>query len=160
MFKEQSKKWQTDDRKGTNWVYEPKEYFYIDHKGLRFNFHDYRQRTDEDGFVRDFKEYQAEKTDADHALIPEALTQKRNRRKITVNSSWEYHKEKQKELLSTPEIKKIYGRRKDDVETGFGFVKDCLGFTRYTVRGLEKVRKQSALLITAINIMKLTKIGT
>lgn len=61
MFKEQSKKWQTDDRKVMNWVYEPKEDFYIDPKGVRFNFHAYRQRTDADGFVRDFKEYQAEK---------------------------------------------------------------------------------------------------
>ncbi|SFE52481.1 Transposase DDE domain-containing protein, partial [Enterococcus casseliflavus] len=80
--------------------------------------------------------------------------------KITVNPSWEYHKEKQKERLSTPEIQKIYGRRKIDVETVFGFMKACLGFTRYTVRGLEKVRKQTGLLITAINMMKLTKIGT
>ena len=160
MFKEQSKKWQTDDRKVMNWDYEPKEDFYIDPKGVRFNFHAYRQRTDADGFVRDFKEYQAEKTDANQALIPEALTPKGNRRKITVNPSWEYHKEKQKERLLTPEIQKIYGRRKIDVETVFGFMKACLGFTRYTVRGLEKVRKQTGLLITAINMMKLTKIGT
>ncbi|WP_223159183.1 hypothetical protein [Listeria monocytogenes] len=76
----------TDDRKVMNWVYDPKEDFYIDPKGLRFNFHTY-QRTDEDGFVRDFKEYQAEKTDTDQALIPEALTPEGNRRKITVNPS-------------------------------------------------------------------------
>nr|WP_254905468.1 hypothetical protein [Enterococcus mundtii] len=33
MFKEQSKKWQTDDRKVMNWVYNPKEDFYIEPKG-------------------------------------------------------------------------------------------------------------------------------
>ncbi|WP_234944048.1 transposase [Enterococcus faecium] len=54
----------------------------------------------------------------------------------------------------------MYGRRKIDVKTVFGFLKACLGFTRYTVRSLEKVRKQTGLLITAINMMKLTKIGT
>ena len=32
MFKEQSKKWQTDDRKVMNWVYKPKEVFDIDVK--------------------------------------------------------------------------------------------------------------------------------
>ncbi|MFS0934929.1 transposase [Enterococcus casseliflavus] len=79
---------------------------------------------------------------------------------MTVNTSWEYHKEKQKERLSTPEIQKIYGRRKVDVETVFGFLKACSGFIRYTIRGLEKVRKQTSLLITAINMMKLTKIDT
>lgn len=72
--------------------------------------------------------------------------------------NWEYHKAKQKELLSTPETGKIYNRRKIDVETVFGFMKACLGFTRYTVRGLEKVRNQSGILITAINMMKLSKI--
>ncbi|MGH1747285.1 hypothetical protein ABE951_13265 [Enterococcus entomosocium] len=46
------------------------------------------------------------------------------------------------------------------MEIVFGFMKACLDFTRYTVRGLEKVRKQSGLLITTINRMKLTKIGT
>lgn len=106
------------------------------------------------------KNTKQKKTDANQALIPEASTPKRNRRKITVNPSWEYHKEKQKERLSTPEIQKIYMRRKVDVETVFGFMKAYLGFTRYTVRGLEKVRKQTGLLITAINMMKLTKIGT
>lgn len=115
---------------------------------------------DADGFVRYFKEYQVEKMDANQMLISEALTPKENLRKITVNPSWEYHKEKQKERLSTPKIQKIYGRRKIDVKTVFGFLKACLGFTRYTVRSLEKVRKQTGLLITAINMMKLTKIGT
>ncbi|HFJ6488908.1 TPA: transposase [Enterococcus faecium] len=79
---------------------------------------------------------------------------------MRLGSIIEYHKEKQKERLSTPEIQKIYGRRKIGVKTVFGFMKACLGFTRYTVRSLEKVRKQTGLLITAINMMKLTKIGT
>ncbi|WP_429966830.1 transposase [Enterococcus sp. AZ058] len=68
-------------------------------------------------------------------------------------------KKKQKEHLSTPETKKIYGLRKIDVETVFGFMKACLGFTRYTVRCLEKVSKQTGLIIMAINMIKLTKIG-
>lgn len=41
----------------------------------------------------------------------------------------------------TLDLGKIYARRKIDVETVFRFMKACLGFTRYTVRGLDKVRK-------------------
>lgn len=137
-----------------NWTYNEKEDYYFDPKGIRFNFHAYRQRTDKDGFVRDFKEYQAEKFDGNQEVIPAALTAKGSIRKISVNPAWEYHKAKQKELLSSPDTGKI------DVETVFGFMKACLGFTRYTVRGLDKVRKQTGLLITAINMMKLTTVTT
>lgn len=160
MIIEDSKKWKTDERKVMNWTYNEKEDYYFDPKGIRFNFHAYRQRTDKDGFVRDFKEYQAEKFDANQEVIPAALTAKGYIRKISVNPAWEYHKAKQKELLSSPDTGKIYGRRKIDVETVFGFMKACLGFTRYTVRGLDKVRKQTGLLITAINMMKLTTVTT
>ncbi|GEB28735.1 Uncharacterised protein [Enterococcus casseliflavus] len=87
----------TDDRKVLNRVYNPKEDSYINPKGGRFNFHAYRQRTDMDEFIRDFKKYQSEKTYANQAFIPEALTPKGNLRKITVHLSWKYHKEKQEE---------------------------------------------------------------
>ena len=41
-------------------------------------------------------------------------------------------------------------------------MKACLGFTRNTVSGLEKVRKQVGILITAmaINMIKLAKRST
>ena len=68
-----------------NWTYVEKEDDYIDLKGVRFNFHAYRQRTDKDGFIRDFKEYQVEKIDAHVQKIPETLTPKGYIRKILVN---------------------------------------------------------------------------
>ncbi|AYW48441.1 hypothetical protein C7K38_08740 [Tetragenococcus osmophilus] len=57
MLKEQSRKWQSDERKVMNWTYHEAEDAYTDPKGIRFNFHAYRQRKDKDGFVRDLKEY-------------------------------------------------------------------------------------------------------
>ncbi|WP_339102065.1 IS1182 family transposase [Candidatus Enterococcus clewellii] len=155
MHKEKSRKWQTDERKIINWMYHAEEDYYIDSKGVRFNFNAYRKRPDKEGFVRDFKEYQAEKYDENKRVIPEALTRKGNRRKITVNPSWEYFKAKQRELLSTSETSKIYARRKIDVETVFGSMKACLGFTRYHVRGLANVRKESGIVVMALNMMKL-----
>lgn len=78
MFKEHSKKWQTDDLKVMNWNYDFKENSYIDSKGVRCHFNVYCQRTDMEGFVRDFKEYQTEKMDANQKLILKALTPKRD----------------------------------------------------------------------------------
>lgn len=57
--------------------------------------------------------------------------------------------------LSTPETGNIYARRKTDVEPVFGQMKACLGVTRYHVRGLEKVKKETGLVVLAFNMMKL-----
>lgn len=87
LLKEKSKKWKTNERKVMNWTYQEREDYYIDPKGVRFNFYAYRQRTDKEGFVRNFKEYQAEKIDANQEVNPAALTPKGYLRKITVNSA-------------------------------------------------------------------------
>lgn len=94
MLKEQSKKWQSDERKVMNWTYVEEEDYYIDPKGVHFHFNAYRQRTDKDGFVRKFKEYQVETIDAHVQKILETLTPKGYIRKILVNPAWEYHKAK------------------------------------------------------------------
>ena len=155
MLKENSKKWQSDDKKVMNWFYDEKEDYYIDPKGVRFNFNTYRKRTDKDGFTRDFKEYVAEKYDENREEIPGALTAKGYKRKIMINPSWEYYKAKQRDLLSTKETGKIYAKRKIDVEPVFGRMKASLGFTRFSVRGLGKVLKETGIVSLALNMMKL-----
>lgn len=155
MLKEQSKKWKSDERKVMNWTYYEEDDYYVDPKGVRFNFHAYHQRADKEGSIRDLKEYQAEKYDENKKIIPAALTKKGYTRKININPSWEYFKAKQTALLSTPETGKIYARRKIDVEPVFGRMKACLGFTRYHVRGMEKVKRETGLLVLALNMLKL-----
>ena len=83
-IKEQSKRWQSDDQKITNWTYVESDDYYIDRQGVCFNFHAYRTRTDKYGFERQFKEYVAETKNSDQKTIPEALTKKGNRRRIQV----------------------------------------------------------------------------
>ncbi|MCT3580019.1 IS1182 family transposase, partial [Levilactobacillus brevis] len=74
MIKENSRKWKSDDRKVMNWDYYEADDYYVDSKGVRFNFKAYRKRTDKYGFIRDFKEYVAEKLDENQNVISEALT--------------------------------------------------------------------------------------
>ncbi|MFT0650849.1 IS1182 family transposase, partial [Lactiplantibacillus plantarum] len=73
MLKENSRKWQSDDRKVMNWDYHEKDDYFINPQNVRFNFNAYRRRTDKYGFTRDFKEYIAEKYDENHQLIAAAL---------------------------------------------------------------------------------------
>ncbi|MHA8138005.1 IS1182 family transposase [Lactobacillaceae bacterium Scapto_B20] len=160
MLKENSKKWKSDDRKVMNWDYHDKDDYFIDPKGTRFNFHTYRNRTDKYGFKRDFKEYLAEKYDENNVLKPSALTKRGYVRRINVNESWEYFKAKQRDLLSNSETASIYARRKIDVESVFGRLKAYLRFNRFSVRGLNRVKKEAGIVIMAMNIRKLVAQAT
>ncbi|WP_420834751.1 transposase [Apilactobacillus ozensis] len=84
-----------------------------------------------------------------------ALAKSGNTRRIRINYAWEYFKNKQKELLLTPKTSDIYARRKIDVESVFGKLKASLRFNRFSVRGIEKVKKEIGFTVMALNIRKL-----
>lgn len=155
MLKEQSRKWKSDDRKVMNWYYNAKDDYYLDPNGVRFNFNAYCKRTDKHQFTRDFKEYEAEKYDINQNINSNALTKSGNNRKIRINYAWEYFKNKQKELLLAPKTNDIYAKRKIDVESVFGRLKASLRFNRFSVRGIEKVKRETGFAMMALNIRKL-----
>ena len=152
MLKENSRKWQSDDRKVMNWQYHAQDDYYVNPDGVRFNFKRYAYRTDRYGFRRDFKVYQAEKYDENHQFVSKALTPRGNLKQIMVNPQWEYFKAKARKSLSNSNT---YSRRKYDVETVFGNLKAYLGFTRFTVRGLEKAKGQIGIALMALNMKKM-----
>lgn len=59
--------------------------------------------------------------------------------------------------LATPEGQAIYARRRELVEPVFGNLKFNLGFTRFSLRGLAKVRGEFLLLCIAHNLKKLSQ---
>ncbi|MFT3771979.1 MAG: transposase [Minicystis sp.] len=61
----------------------------------------------------------------------------------------------QRSLLAKPELRVLYGLRKEIVEHIFGCIKGNAGFRRFTVRGLAKVLAQWALACIAFNLRKL-----
>jgi transposase len=64
-------------------------------------------------------------------------------------------RERQAQKQRDPRLALLLGLRKEIVEHLFGIVKGIDGFRRFTVRGLEKVRAQWALVCTAVNLRKL-----
>ena len=70
------------------------------------------------------------------------------------NYNWEYFKSQINKKLSEPETKNIYSQRKIDVEPVFGFMKAILVFTRMSVRGLNKVKRELGFVLMALNIRK------
>ncbi|MBW1606069.1 transposase [Lactobacillus sp. Sy-1] len=54
----------------------------------------------------------------------------------------------------------IYARRKIDVESFFGHLKGYLKFTRFSVRGINKVKRETGIVLTAMNIIKIASLVT
>jgi transposase len=60
-----------------------------------------------------------------------------------------------KEILATEDAKAKYKRRKCTVEPVFGIIKNVLGFTRFSLRGIEKVKTEWLLVTLAYNCKRL-----
>jgi len=64
---------------------------------------------------------------------------------------------RQREKLKDVRLRGLLKRRGAIIEPLFGWIKEPLGFRRWTVRGLEKVKTQWLLLCTALNLRRLQK---
>jgi transposase len=63
------------------------------------------------------------------------------------------------ETLKSETNKALYKRRKQTVEPVFGILKSVLGFTRFSLRGIEKVKSEWQLLTLAYNCKRLAKLA-
>ena len=72
------------------------------------------------------------------------------------NYSWEYFNVQINQKLSERKAKTIYSQRKIDVESVFGIMKPILSFTRKSVRGINKDKRELGLVLMTLNIRKVT----
>ncbi|MDN0069067.1 transposase [Collinsella ihumii] len=75
-------------------------------------------------------------------------------RRIRVNPTLNAFRGRASEMLRSEAGSALRKRRSVDVETAFGNIKRNLGFTRFTLRGLEKVELEWRLVATGHNIRK------
>jgi transposase len=64
---------------------------------------------------------------------------------------------RQREKLKDEKMRAALKQRGSTVEPVFGWSKEVMGFRRWTVRGIEKVKTQWSLLCTAMNLNRLRK---
>lgn len=153
--KELTKKYKNDPTKLANWYYNEEDDYYIDYQGVRFNFKYYSRRKDKTtGQVRDFKIYEADKFQLTPELEKLAKTPSGRQRQVRYNPSWQYLKEKAKEVLQSDEGKRIYSIRKYDVEPIFGHLKNVFGMRRTHLRGKKKVETDVGLAFMMMNLSK------
>ncbi|EHS01345.1 transposase [Staphylococcus epidermidis UC7032] len=77
-------------------------------------------------------------------------------KKIMKNYSLEYFKAQINKKFSEPKTKTIYSQRKFSVEPVFRFMKAILGFTRMSVQGIYKAKRELGCLLMELNIRKVT----
>ncbi|WP_310678255.1 transposase, partial [Staphylococcus aureus] len=118
-------------------------------------FKRYAYRNDRYGFKRDFKLYECDDCSSCSLRHQCMKPNSKSNKKIMKNYNWEFFKAQINQKLSEPETKKIYSQRKIDVEPVFGFMKAILGFTRMSVRGINKVKRELGFVLMALNIRKI-----
>lgn len=64
---------------------------------------------------------------------------------------------RQREKLQDEKMRALLKKRGSTVEPVFGWIKEAMGFRRWTVRGLEKVQTQWLLICTTLNLTRLQK---
>jgi transposase len=64
---------------------------------------------------------------------------------------------RQREKLRDEKMRAMLKQRGSTVELVFGWIKEAMGFRRWTVRGLEQVQTQWLLVCTALNLTRLKK---
>jgi len=67
---------------------------------------------------------------------------------------------KMREKLQTDEGRERYGKRKQTVEPVFGIIKSVMGFTRFLLRGVDKVDGEWSLVALAYNFKRLWTLKT
>ncbi|CAC5912966.1 transposase DDE domain protein [Staphylococcus aureus] len=128
---------------------------YLKGKSSLMIFDRHANLNDRYGFKRDFKLYECDDCSACSLRQQCMKPNSKSNKKIMKNYNWEYFKAQINQKLSEPETKKIYSQRKIDVEPVFGFMKAILGFTRMSVRGINKVKRELGFVLMALNIRKI-----
>lgn len=68
-------------------------------------------------------------------------------------------KERMAHRLATQAGRKLYAQRKQTIEPVFGIIKAAMGFRRFSLRGLSKVRLEWTLVTLAYNLKRLFHVG-
>lgn len=143
-----------------NWPYDEESDTFLCPAGQLLTYRYDSQRTDRYGYERTVRVYEREDWTGCPLRASSTKAKEGNNRKISYNEKWEDHKAYTRVKLSEPKTGEIYGKRKVDVEPVFGFLKACLRFTHFSVRGTEKVKNEIGFALLAVNFKSTTPDGS
>ncbi|ADQ05511.1 transposase IS4 family protein [Caldicellulosiruptor owensensis OL] len=155
---EQTRKFKKDKFNSRNWEYIASEDVYICPAGKKVKYLYPRIDVNERGFVSWEKIYQCEEVCNGCEYRDKCYRGKRWKKRFRIRPRLEKLKNEVRERLLSEEGKEIYSRRKIEVETVFGLIKNNKGFRRFLLRGLKGVKLEWGLVCIAYNIERLAKI--
>ena len=152
FIKDKTKKYKSDIFNTQNWNYDKINDEFICPNNKRLGFKRYAYRHDKYGYKRDFKLYECDDC-SECPLKNQCMNFNSKQTKIMKNYNWEYFKSQINKSFQNQKQKYLQSK-KIDVEPVFGFMKAILGFTRMSVRGLNKVKRELGFVLMALNIRK------
>jgi len=149
---ENTKKFKNDPFKKENFQYDTQKEEYTCLAGKRFRFLFTKNTKTENDYKIEMKIYECENCEGcEHR---DKCFKGQGNRRIQMNNVLEKHKVTARKLLQSEKGVKLRKQRSIDVESVFGHIKSCRGFTRFMLRGLEKVSLEWGLLSIAHNMRK------
>ena len=155
FHKEDSKKFKEDPFRKDNFQYDQASDSYICPNSQRLRY----TRTKEEihkktGFKSTIKIYQAD--DCSECKMRELCTKsKENNRTVMINEQWGIYREIASRNLRSEKGLELRRRRGHEIESCFGDFKHNMGFRRFHLRGLKKVKTEATVVAMAHNLRKI-----
>lgn len=116
----------------------------------------YRQTHKRTGYVSDVKRYECNNCSGCPFYQQCCKSTKGGNRSIEVNENLECYRQQARENLHTDLGKSLKKQRSIEIESCFGDIKHNMGFRRFHLRGLSKVKTEFTLVAMAHNLRKVS----
>jgi hypothetical protein len=126
---------------------------YICPAGKRLLFMYSGRYTSENGYVTERRNYECKV--CPECPLKSMCTKARQNRRIRISPILQAYREKARRNLTSEEGERLRSKRSVEVETAFGDIKQNMGFRRFHLRGLAKVRVEWGLVCMAHNMRKM-----
>ena len=125
--------------------------------GQKMNKYKIKHETTNIGYTKEIHVYYAQNCNG--CNLRGACHKSKSNRRIEVNHKLNKRKEQAKRMLTSDEGKKHQSQRPADVEAVFGNIKQNRKFTRFYLRGKEKIDIEIGLVYLSHNLAKLAKVS-
>jgi transposase len=158
FFREcKNEKWREDEMRVANWTYDEEDDAYTCPEGRKLIFKWESHPKSDLGHRSVTRVYEC--IDCSACSRRKHCIKSPNpeyRRRIGINPTMDFFKQRASEMLHTEEGSRLRKKRSVDVETVFGDIKRNHGFTRFHLRGLDKVSLEWRLVAMGHNMRKIT----
>ena len=143
----------THQFRAENFGYDPDKDEFICPAHQRLHFRYASRYITDNGYVTDRRNYECEL--CHECPLKGQCTKAKGNRKIRISFRLLEYRRQARQNLTSEEGQRLRVTRSTEVETVFGIVKQNMGFRRFHLRGLEKVKTEWGLVSIAHNMKKL-----